>query len=644
MSTKHQLNASHAKYLLDCLKNGTMINEYYKSFFEKISQREPCVLDIVKRNPDLTDDKVSDDLKRKLIDRITIDLLEKSPKQGITKISKIHEFDEIEIQKMSSDQFSSWNEFVVVGCPDSTDIDAICYVDKKYCTDGNIKPLLRSEEHRLSEELKKLGYSVDRPVDINLIYVDPDQQTIVASSKGGTETQNIINMTWQYHKQILDDMKMPRAMVKYPVKMIQFNQEEIFNKLRSFAKYMLDYAEDICSNYQRFRPIKIELYSRGGDQMMRFMRDSVQYIECDPTKITNPKKKKYWHDCFKAMIMKLIQIIMLFRQNKIVYTKKELARTVVELFDNVDSSMMEHYEQGAVWYLYRGTVGSYCPELFPHLIKCYSDIVDNFLTTLQAKTIKMEYQQQTLIDLLKDNPTVDHLMLDCFLQSPEHPTEQFELMWNKNNTASGSDGKINQKFIIRSSDQKDFYKCYADLDPEVIDVFKKCFIFMDQRSVEWLDCLENKFVCGKCSAVIGDQFQAKYNLIRGSLLELFAMNLFQPDDVGLKGFRKWNLGFIVEDNIKGASGFAPDLVLLSNNHETSEQPECILVEIKGLKTSRRNADYYRGLHLANRQIKSGQNILGKYLTQKQLIVKRGVIILCYIENKKLVLESQIVDF
>jgi hypothetical protein len=122
--------------------------------------------------------------------------------------------------------------------------------------------------------------------------------------------------------------------------------------------------------------------------------------------------------------------------------------------------------------------------------------------------------------------------------------------------------------------------------------------------------------------------EAKYNLIRGSFTEYIINELFNPNKiVELQGFKKCNVGFIVEEkDKKGSSGCAPDLLLYSND-------EIIPVEIKCLTNNTKNHDYFRGLEIAKKQCESVKNILN------DKCVKRHLILLSYwIKNNKLSIE------
>jgi len=228
-------------------------------------------------------------------------------------------------------------------------------------------------------------------------------------------------------------------------------------------------------------------------------------------------------------------------------------------------------------------------------------------------------------------------MMDDFITSPIECTEEFEKQWMERHT----NAPINDLLQIKSTDEKTFFETYADADTAVLTAFRRCFIFMDQRSPEWLIAL-NKFVCGNNSANIGTAFQSKYNLIRGAVIELLVMQLLSDSvlgDLGFEGYQKYTLGFIVDENVPGSRGFAPDLVLIGRT--ALGIFELVLIEIKGLKSLRRNSDYYRGLELATKQIHSGRKILSKHVSHEQLIIQRGVVALCSIENNRLSLETHV---
>ena len=638
IASQHKFTKPYSRLVLKILQEDRMISQFYDSLNHKLDSMDIYVRDMIKYMELETKLSICDIIyseRKKLCNIFLIKILELSLAKGMSKICKIYEFTSNDIEQMIPDHFAQYDSFLVFGCPESTDIDVVCFVRPQDCLAGVTKDLSDESIKKLSIQLSELGYdTVKREIDMTTIYVDPLTQNITSSSKGGRETQNILVQTWIYHRQIMNQTgDIPNALLLHPIRMIDFTTEEIFDKLRSMAKYIMDYSEEISPNYLIFRPIKTTLYTEGGNQMMRFMRSIIQYICYDPEmiKINGLDMKKY-HNRFKSIIMKLIQISLLCKFNLTIYVKTELAESVRMLFVSNPLNTSERLEdlvQGARWFLFRGTRGKYCPELFIRLLDQYNQIVDEFLSKIDINPIIFNasdiYMIQTEHLIIK---SFDQSMLKNFMESPQIFTPEFEFMWNKKN---GDSLDINSQFVMKCSDESVFYQTYNMTDSHVLDVFHQCFIFVDQRSEKWLDMINHKFICGNNSGEINHQtFQGRYNLIRGSVIEILAGYLFDPMiHAGISGFKKWDIGFIVEQNIIGSAGFAPDMILIS---EKTTDMEFILVEIKGLKSGRKNADYFRGLHLASKQIQSGKNILGKFLSPDKLKIIRGLILLCYIED------------
>lgn len=634
-----QANRKNGALLLKIFENGSMIEQFYIDLFNKIKSNDYAVKSLTRI---IAKDTLDTPENRKIINDYLMSGLRYSATKGMKRILQIHEFTDMEIQAMVPEEFADFNAWIVLGCPRSTDIDVAVFVGESDHLNGMTKPLSISAMNRLRQELKDCGYDLSRGLDINPIYVDPASKTIIASYKGGSETQNIINATWKYHTQQyvespdLPSLALPKALVLHPMNDIEFSDAEINNKLRAFAKYVLECAEDICLDYQAFRPIKTAWFNDSGDRMIREMRQILNYIEYNPDKIINTHLCiKRWHDRFKALTMKLLQILLLFSDQPIVYTKKELYESVDKIFENYDSDVIQRFRDCASWYLFRGTMGKFDAEFFPLLIKKYCEFSEMFLN--EEDTTIQTIDEQTINQNLIESKGIIGNFIRLFIESPIYYSKEFEEKWNQ----WANDSKVNSQFIIKSSDPVTFYDKYSQtLSEKIIKVFEQCFIFMDQRSREWLDCLENKFECGNNQGTISNNFQGKYNLIRGAFLEIMAMHFFDPKIIGLDNFKPWFLGFIVENNVKGAKGFAPDMILISDTNDNV--PEFILVEIKGLKTLKRNCDYYRGFDLASRQIKSGKDILGKFLKPHELRIDRGLIILCCIEDGEFKMKMQIV--
>ena len=634
---------------LELLSNNTIPEKFYESAIQLMNIREGhimCIRKFIEKQENNTYDNITYERKRYNINDFIINLLKSSQSRGLKKIDQIYCFSDDEIQHLNLNNYATYDSFLVIGCPFSTDIDIVVFVNKSDCSMGSTKALSNKSIKEIKNALISLDYDViNRELDINCIYVDPDTQNITASTKGGVETQNIINATWQYHKQIFNDTnKLPLALQLHPIKDCKMTDEDVSNKLKALAKFVLDNLEDISNSikYKEIRIIKKEAYVQGNDQMITFMMNHINYIIYSLEEATdNNLNIAKFHDRFKSIIMKLLQILLLYRCDKTIYVKTILAEHVHEIFNQelknnlLNSEDVNAFEQGALWYLFRGRTGTYCPNLFPILIKIYFEITALYMARVQINPFV--FNKESLPNL-----NINSELLSMFIDSPINPTSDFENMFVD---IYGSKVCINSIFIIKSSDESYFYNTYSTLDTDILSVFKQCFIFVDQRTPEWKDMILNKFICGTNSGSINESsFQGRYNLIRGAIIELITIQLFDPfEHANLRNFKKWNLGFIVESNNKGSKGFAPDLVLMAED-SGNNIPEFILVEIKGLKTSRKNADYYRGLHLAKKQVESGKNILSQYLSSDKLIINRGIILLCYIEDGRFNMEVHNVSF
>lgn len=633
------------RYFLDLLRSDKIYKPFYTELQLKIESMHDSVRDIIKyieKYKCNINDKEKASYCRALINEYLISILESSLTRGFAKMTRIHTFaDNIadNVSATKSKLYATHNSFVVFGCPESSDIDIVVFVADKDNHNGKTKELSQNSINEIRDALTTLGYDTKKVLDITTAHVCSGR--IIGSSKGGSETQNIILATWKYHKQIMgSDTHLPLALQLNPIIRIEFSESDIFDKLRAFAKYVLDYAEDIvpADRYKIFRPIKKEIYAKGGDHMMILMRDILQYIISDPEQIKiNQMDPIKYHDHYKALVMKLIQSITYNKYMNVSYTKRLIVDNITRIFDDCKGADVKSYRECAEWFLFRGKQGRYCSELFPKLLSMYHGIVDVFLAKYHVEPVI--FSRDTIMRVQwNENILISQDLFEMFIASPNICTEAFEQRWK----ALYHDDSINEKFQIISSNEKEFYHWLDEsmgIDPNVMRVFKKCFIFLNQRSPEWLDMLANKFVCGSNRANINmSSFQGSYNLIRGSIIELLAIHLFDPAKHFAKSsdrFMKLNLGFIVESDTVGAKGFAPDLVLIGISNHTVE---LILVEIKGLHSLHKNSDYYRGLSLARQQVQSGRTILSHDALSDKLIIRRGIIILCCVDAGQLIME------
>jgi hypothetical protein len=612
--------------------------------------------------------------------------------QKLNVVQNIYRFDIGDLERLTPGQYTTFVRFIVYGCYRSRDIDVmvICPPSSNY--NGGVRALYTSELTRLSAELMAIGYDTQgRDIDYNQVVIEDGK--IVASTKGGAETGNIVLITWIHHSQIwdydapsADTPPIPLALVQYPLDFVELGFEEFEAKVRSLAKYFWDFLKYCTTkaDYMTIRSFKSDVY-----QMTDCQAVMTQLRVITPLIISDPEVAKShdieidrWRSFFKTVVMKLVQIIVFDLDGTMTYVKDLIAqdsRKIVDAYPVPDQSPINSHtiESACLYYLTRGTEGHYEPTLFHYLLGIYFQIVDQVSTdrstifTVSPDVLRNpeSYQCNAFPGLIG----ID--LMDLFLSSPRYASPGFESAWQSlEETQTGSDlsdRTINQRFIqtIEPSNQRlDELVSGRDMPPESIDVVGRQFIMTPQRSREWLHMLSDVYECGNNGAAIGTDFQAKFNLIRGSILEPMCTDLcpvFTDIKVlgqvvgkvesidqtimhGVQGLIAIETGLIVERIIESGTkpgtkprGAAPDLLLICPRVLDSgvvTKPLMIPVEIKGLKEGGvspiKNSDYRRGLSLAKRQIGSIKQIIDP----RGFVIEFGLIVLCWISDGRLGME------
>lgn len=508
-----------------------------------------------------------------------------------SRLNNDYPITQCEIEQYFSDSFSTYDTFIVFGCPKSTDIDVACFVNMKYDDFGHPMPLFSTEQLRLKSELEQLGYDIQtREIDVVLLIVS--EKRIISMSKGGNMIGNVILKTHDLHNQT------------HCIPQFDFIRCDQMDSLKALSKFILDNLEILVTDYQAVRNEKLQSYVSGSNAIIDYSLIVNKYYVSEPTNCQN------WRDRMKSLIMKYLQFILLER-NEYVYTKQELVESSERMFVGT--------REFAEWFLFRGKSGSFSSEYTQMLHTEFVKIANNVMAQFNMKTTPI---QTTIIstNLLTNKTILPDEVFNEFIVSPYDPTSKFNELWDQ----SFGNSAINAMFPINCSSQLD-QQYFSSLVPSEI---QQKIIWISQRSPEWLKQLDF-YICGNHSKIIDDTPLARFNLIRGAITELIIMDVFDPTIISSQ-FKKYSVGFVVEKIGQKSPGCAPDLLL-----QHSVTGEIIPVEIKCLRSGAKNCNYYRALDLATDQCKRVKSIISE--------ITRGLIIFGWFAGDNLELHFFMID-
>jgi hypothetical protein len=212
--------------------------------------------------------------------------------------------------------------FNVIGCEYSTDIDIIVPVPSiQIITDYKNKKFNLNLD-LIKDELRTLGYDlISRELDVNLVYLDPNNSNIINGLIGEPKlTQNIIHYTYSLHSQ------------SYPPIIHNPVQIDLGDFTRLFSKIILDWMEKILgkSRYKELRPNKAQVYT----DIISRLDFSLQILEeVNFVELYNVNK-----NIIKSIGMKLSQFALLYL-GELEYTKVKISCGINKIlpieFDNI---------------------------------------------------------------------------------------------------------------------------------------------------------------------------------------------------------------------------------------------------------------------------------------------------------------------
>lgn len=478
----------------------------------------------------------------------------------------------ISLLELFSDEIFKVTVFNVFGCPLSTDIDLAILV-----------PRIIDEQFLILDsvysKLAELGY--DTTLDIDLVQVVIDASgNISESSKGSKETQNMIYYTYRSHVQC------------YPPIFSNPSKFELFDKIKSVGKYVLDHLDDI---------IGIENYHLERDNKRKHYLNVI-----DRTAYTNEILQKYviteFNSVLKGLCVKMFQCLITHSHPEYIreiYQKESLGRIFAKLYLHDPNIILPM--------LTRGRLGT--PDLEQANIS-YQQVVNLFvsISTLYIENI-LDLSQSIEFNVKPDD--LENVLYSEFLKSPLGPTDLFVSEMER----VSPNRKLNQVFIIHSN-----YEQVRDyLDPTFID---KHVELVDQRTPEWLDMLKY-YQCGKSTGIVpynGTTYrgwiETYYNLVRGSIGELLITTHCDFNSALQLVVVKFHCGLLIEEKRPNAPGIAPDLLLVDTLSR-----KIIPVEIKCMVGSPEySSDLVREIKLARNQLSTCRQILAEHYYGYSLIV------------------------
>jgi len=440
----------------------------------------------------------------------------------------------------------------IFGCPLSQDTDIVVVVDK----DTHQFAIHPDDIIMLQNYFQSKGYVPD----INYVWFNPNGSFEL--DKGGKETANIVLETYQYHTN------------ECPIIFGQnhWTENTVLEKLSVFGKFILDKFKDNVPHdtYKKYHEEKRQNYSNGIGRITT----ALKFLRMFNTTITD-ENIGLW----KSIIMKFTQVLLLTKSiTRGIYTKEGLA----DLFQ-IHYPEIEHQD------IYRAVLlktfrGDLPEKIIDTIVICINKLSKDEFPTFGAP-------QQLIVT---NTTPIIQSVFDLFVNSPITPTDEFIDEW------LSTYGPSVQNHFIEMNQNVDYLP--QSLLPYVYDI--------PQRTKYWQRLYNVFFTCGRNSGIVSRPTDPRefvktfYNLIMGCIGECIVTGCYPFDDT----YTKVTVGMIVEDNVEGAKGICPDLLLVRDG-------EIVVVEIKTIAMPQgfvQNAVFYREMKLARKQVQQTKSIIQQH--------------------------------
>jgi hypothetical protein len=552
-------------------KSRIIFRDIFKKFFPDIKIRTDNIMTIIREFIKININKKSDQNFINELKSIKNNYVNKFIKSQTTKTNYVINFNAI-----------------IIGCPESTDIDVIVIVDDNYDIENiniNHIDIITQLEH-------KCIYILDKTKNIDINIINIKNKKVTKSQKGSIKTiQGIIYYTQHLHmkKEYMIDINPPDKFkiedrIIPPINFILFNLDIFCGKDKAIE----------------LRDKKIfAINSNEKDKVTFIIDNNIMDIIINNLVDINDKNKDY----IKALFVKLSTIILIdndMSENTEYYTKKGIAFLLNKIYaDTYDYS---------IYYLFRGNIGIYKKEflkiIFDEYIKYATTYIENFDFIWEK------------IDINVDTPVkyIDKTIQMLFWKNPISPTIDFIDYFDK----ISLDTNIEKHFVIQSSDEK-----IHNFDK--ISEFKSKASFVNQRSPEWFELRklyppsniikDNKYMNYPRTK---NWINELYHLICGSIGEQYVMFNIDWENI-FKGYKFIVIGMLIDYDKKYS--ISPDGFLI--NFETGD---IIPVEIKCIRNEKNlfSKTIMRELKMAIEQLKTIKCIISR--------CNKGLIVFMYIND------------
>ena len=502
--------------------------------------------------------------------------------------------------------FTRYVALNIFGCPRSTDIDLVAWVDNIHL------PLSSSEKTRMIDDLFSLGYDPAKTIDLNLISIDANG--IISFKKGGKELSNILINTYDLHPQ------------KYPLILTEPVTVSMEDKVSALVKYILDNLKFLVPSekYAQMRAGKIAVYD-GGYSRINFAVDAYAHFI---------KDAREWDvEVWKSLVVKYIQLIMLYTgiydenvENTKLYFQKDGMVTLLKMYlakyhptKAYDLTLVEKILHKTP--LHAGQDVPYDTAII--------DLLHNRFGEIVAETFKsLDWSIQKIDLAAVGNPTaLSTKLFDLYMANPLRVTDEFCEEWVR----SFGDDRIDYRFQEEIEGADTLERFHPDVAHNTL--------FIKQRSSVWKDALKF-YACGKNTGVKSlpqtlsaeSRIKERSNLLMGCVGESIVTKgydfseipgLPNPNPSGVSsGYEFCTVGMIVDQiGVEGSTGSCPDGLLVSSQ-------TIIPIEIKTINGSPKdNAHYFRSFSLAKRQVQGCSDIINR---SKPGTSTHGIVVLCWI--------------